>query len=361
MKKFRFAIQSISFALIFFILFGLLGGILQNKTCAEEYSPFFREDVDDYDVLIIGSSVARGGISPLDLWHNYGIVSYNLAMSGQPLGLNYYSLKSAFKFRRPKVVVVDVTYIFLQNQNGAEERQHQLIDNMPWQYGKLDAIISLIEPEKWNDYFFKLLFYHTRWKELTAKDFAQVESLNKGCTLSSFTRDADGNLLDAREYFGEPLQIIPKTEKMEIPAAVLESIEKIIDLCKKEGVEIVFVAFPCYAWGEVNHGDGAELQKMWNQFYDVSEEYGVEYINYMHEFDKINFDPGNDLTDWRHLSYTGAEKVTNDLGDFLVSEYGLSDRHGDPKLSNWDIQWEELENNKERLENQRTQEREKAQ
>lgn len=361
MQRIKWIIKSVSFILIFFILFHAATGIFQDKTCADEYKVFWEEKIDNYDMLLFGTSVARGGVSPLDLWHDYGIVSYNLAMSGQTLELNYYNIKSAIKFRKPKIIVADVTYIFNSNQYGAEERRHQLIDNMPWHHGKMGTIVSMIKPEEWKDYFLNLFFYHSRWKDLTAKDFTQIKSLNKGCNLASFSRDANGNFFDARVFFSEPLPIIPETEKQEIPEAALEYVRKIVELCKKEEIELVFVAYPCYAWGEVNHGDGAELQKMWNQFYDVAAEYDIKYINYMHELDRIDFDPCEDLADWRHLSYTGAEKVTNDLGSFLVSEYGLSDRHGDPQLSEWDAQWEELEEYKAGLGRQKEREREKIQ
>lgn len=43
------------------------------------------------------------------------------------------------------------------------------------------------------------------------------------------------------------------------------------------------------------------------------------------------------------MAYTGSEKVTNDLGEFLVRKYNLQDRRGDIKLQEWDEQWNELE------------------
>lgn len=304
-----------------------------------------------------------GGVSPLDLWHDYGIISYNLAMSGQTLALNYYSLKSAIKVSKPKVVVADVSYIFMEDQNaeGSTARRHQLIDNMPWNRGKLDAVAGLVEPEEWQDYLFNISYYHERWKELTANDFTSFKSLNKGCVLISCVKDGDGNFIDAEERFKEMLPIIPKEEKMEIPVMAREYVEKIAELCKEEDIELVFVAYPAYAWGKVNHGNGDELQKMWNKFSDVVAEYGVNYINYMHEFERISFNPQEDLADWRHLSYTGAEKVTSDLGKFLVCEYDMEDRRNDISLREWESQWNKLEDLKQELREKKLKEKESAQ
>lgn len=343
MQNIKITIKGIIFLMGFVLLLVAFTFVLRDKTCAEEYFPFFKENVD-YDVYIIGTSVARGGVSPLDLWHQYGITSYNLAMSGQTLPLNYYSLKSAININKPKVVIADLSYIYLEEQSLTEGRIHQLIDNMPFSSDKLKTIEKLVKPSEWQYYLFNILYYHERWKELSPKDFTKINSLNKGCVLGSITNDSEGNYFNPETKFAEPLSILPKEEKTELSADTKEWILKIIDLCKQENIELIFIAFPTYAQGETgSHGDGYKLQRLWNHFYDIAIEYNVEYINYMHELDRISFDYQNDLVDYYHLAYTGAEKITNDLGQLLVQKYKLEDRRNDNLLASWNEQWKELD------------------
>lgn len=50
--------------------------LLVNKWSHKQYDPFFEND-QVFDVLFFGSSHVNYGVSPLDLYQNYGITSYN--------------------------------------------------------------------------------------------------------------------------------------------------------------------------------------------------------------------------------------------------------------------------------------------
>lgn len=47
----------------------------------------FIEHSDSYDVLFFGNSHMANGVFPMELWNDYGIVSYNLAGFGLPCRL----------------------------------------------------------------------------------------------------------------------------------------------------------------------------------------------------------------------------------------------------------------------------------
>lgn len=63
--------------------------LLMNKKSYEKHAPFFSSELE-YDVLFFGSSHVHNGISPLYLWKNYGITSYNMAMAGNYIQSNSY-------------------------------------------------------------------------------------------------------------------------------------------------------------------------------------------------------------------------------------------------------------------------------
>ena len=87
--------------------------VLANKQSLQKYGQFFQSD-KEFDVLFLGSSHVINGVSPLDLFRNYGITSFNLSMHGNYVKSGYYLLAQALeimereKREMPKVVVLDV-------------------------------------------------------------------------------------------------------------------------------------------------------------------------------------------------------------------------------------------------------------
>lgn len=351
-KKINFwskGIKIVAFTVLAVLIFNYCTNVLYNKTDASNYKPFFSMD-EDFDVLFLGTSVTVSGISPLDLWNDYGIVSFNLANNGQALPNNYYALKSALETQQPKVVVVDISYIFLTDilKGSGEVRLHQLLDNMPMGLVKVEAIQDLVPSDHKGDFLLPFLYYHDRWKELIQRDFEEIVSINRGGDVAEISMGSDGEIFDT-SVFAEKLNILSKEEKQEYPELSQEYIQKIVELCKEKGIDVLFVNLPCYAWGEVNHGDGETLQRMWNQFYVTAEELEVDYINGLHHIEEMGFDFVDDLRDWRHISISGNKKVTSYLGAYLQEKYGVPDRRGEAGLEYWDEDYKEFCEYRERV------------
>ena len=66
----------------------------------------FYEYADDIDVLFLGNSHAADYV-PMELWEQYGVTSYNLASSGVPMPVTYWTLMNALDYASPKLVVLD--------------------------------------------------------------------------------------------------------------------------------------------------------------------------------------------------------------------------------------------------------------
>ena len=87
--------------------------VLVNKTSIKKYEQFFHTD-KRFDVLFLGSSHVINGVSPLDLFRDYGIASFNLSQHGNYVRSAYYLLAQILEIIEsenrdmPKVVVLDV-------------------------------------------------------------------------------------------------------------------------------------------------------------------------------------------------------------------------------------------------------------
>lgn len=328
-------IKIVLFMALFIVMANHFNNILRDKSEANGCATFYTEKFE-YDVLFFGNSTTYNGISPLDLWHDYGITSFNLANQGQGLDANYYAMEDALKRKHPKLVVVDLSYI---NHSTSDERLHSLLDNMPWGSAKIEAIFDLTKGTNIVNFAFPLVFYHSNWVDVNKSSYKEITSINKGATVAQYSKGSDGEIFDT-SIFSEELNIIDSNEKLDTPQYQLEYIKKMIQLCKKKNIQILFVNYPSYATGKTNHGDGETLQKYWNGFADVAEQYDVDYINGLQLVDDIGFDFVTDLRDWRHLSVYGNIKMTSYLGEYIQKNYGITDHRGEEAFTAWDEDYE---------------------
>ncbi len=340
MKNWNYVLQMwikpFLFFLVAMVLFQRTAYVLRDKTEAEVQAMFYREKENTLDILLLGPSTMDKSIFPMRLYERYGYTSYNLANSGQSLAINYWCLKEALKHQKPKLAVLDLAYLFMEDiLAGQPVRLSQFTDNMPLSAEKIGCITELAEQKDWKKYLFPVSLYHSRWEELTEQDYKKISAVRKGASpsFSAWMGDAPPD---------QPLHILQKTEKSPVEKHVVSVryIEKIIQLCKEHGCKLLFINLPSYAQGEVNHGNGEELQRMWNGFYDYAEKNNLDYVNFIHETDRIGICFEEDFYDWRHMNYNGGVKMTDYFGKYLAEHYHLPDRRRDPFYAGWKDDYE---------------------
>ena len=158
---------------IFLLMFTGVSHFLMRKTSYIKNADIYSYK-EDYDVLFLGSSHMVMGISPMELWNDYGIVSYNLANYGQWLPVDYWVLRNALDYTKPKLVVLDVRAIDInQNKFSPEHisQLHEVFDNMPLSKNKIEAVFDLLPAGKRMEYLFDFSIYHTRWNEIDESFF----------------------------------------------------------------------------------------------------------------------------------------------------------------------------------------------
>ena len=324
------AIRCFCFCIIAVFLIDRAAWILHEKSGANAIEPFYKEEKDSIDVLLCGPSSAYYGISPYGLWGEHGIVSWNIAIGGQPLPSTYYTIKQALNFQTPKVIVVDVLNIYGTSKLGIVG--HNTLDWMPWNGDKLKAIYELTTKEERKEYFCTLLAFHGRWKELTKDDFKSIRTLNRGGGFMF------GNE-EAKDFVTFP--VIDASLCEELNPEVETYLYRIIDLCKERDIKLVLIHMPYYSVGETRYGDGIYLQKLYNQVGKIAEKEEVGYIDFLHAFSEDDFSYSEDMHDFVHCNPKGNQKVTEYLGEYLKSHYDLPDKRNDEEYEDWNIGYQE--------------------
>ena len=70
--------------------------VTERKDSRDKFAQFYEAE-ENIDVLFLGSSHVLNGIFPMELWNEYGIVSYNMAGHGNRMILKYWILMNALE------------------------------------------------------------------------------------------------------------------------------------------------------------------------------------------------------------------------------------------------------------------------
>lgn len=318
--------RAFSRSICFFICIILTGCILNSiftfkyKDGVEPMTEFYHVKENTIDVILLGASHIQTGINPNILWREQGITSYELAGSGQPIWNSYYNLKESLKYQSPKVVVIDtftVCYEFMEDTSYTSAVWNCM--GMRFSQNKIDAIkVSSPEDKHW-DMFMAYPTYHSRYKDLTERDFGLINFKKPVYANGYYTYYAAQPV--------DPPNIANITEKGEILPKSLEYLIKIIDLAKENNIELVFIITP-YAMREPE-------KMVSNTVEQIALENGCKFINYILIHEEIGFDWSTDLYNIGHLNCLGADKVSSHLASYIQSNFDIPDKRGNQEYQSW--------------------------
>ena len=322
MRRKGLIIKHIAIVVVICLLMGLTAYVLRRNDGYEKNREFYTTD-ENYDVLFFGSSHAVMGVLPMELWHDYGITSYNLANNGQMLPIDYWVLKDALDRQEPELVVIDVYTLYADEKYAVMEYAHGSLDPMPMSMTKIQAIMDIFPEENWQEFMIPFSLYHNRWDTMSSEFFDREASTQKG----AYENNAEGT------PFVEPVIKINMTvpEYTEMPETTNKTyLRKMIELCQEAGIPVLLTAAP--------FNDGEYLAEWTNGARELAQEYDVPFLNGL-EADIIN--TNCDLYDRGHLNSSGARKWTEYLGSYIASNYGIADKRTDANYSDWNTDYEE--------------------
>ena len=135
MDKFKIVIKCLLFFVVGAIIFQALTILFVPKWVSKvdpatpRWKEFYEQEEGTIDVLLIGASDVGRGLSPITLWENYGITSFNLGTSNQSMAFSYYVIKEAIKYQDVKTIVLDMDCAFMKG-NAPEGEYRKLFDNV---------------------------------------------------------------------------------------------------------------------------------------------------------------------------------------------------------------------------------------
>ena len=254
-----------------------------------------KEDSNSIDMVILGDSLSYTSFSPMLLWENQGITSYDCGQSGQKIQESYYMLQRVLKTQSPKVLLMETNTLF----RGESSKVEDLKDTI----------------EAWENYHLSLFRGHDIWKSvLSGKNWTEKDY--KGfafrCTRASYTGG----------------KYMKKTKaKAEMPEMVIKYMKKIQKLCKENHIQLILVSAP----SPVNYSYAKH-----NTLTAYAKENGLEYLDLNLKLKEVGINWKTDSLDGGdHLNLSGAQRVTSYVGKYLQKVTELVDHRGDKSYASW--------------------------
>lgn len=339
------------------IMFLLMQNIFiprENRKETRILSSFYEEQKDTIDVIFAGTSHAEFGIYPMEIYENYGIVSFNISTPSQPLEVSYYSLKEAIKTQNIKVFVVDASSLLLGSAKG-ESVWRYLSDSMPFSLDKVQLakdFVEITEVGNIYDKIFPLLRYHDRWKQLYTSDFTDLyrnkHIYSKSVTISSIIDSSDITTDEMNSVVNEMLERSNRVDttftgeevherqsdnvlyNVDISDYNLGILLKIKELCDQNNIDLLLIKVPAVNYPQY-YNAAWTLQRS-EAVRALCRENNIDFFDMVYDIDLgINW-LEDSMDGGAHLNYKGAVKVSSILGKYLKEHYDFEEKH----LSQWD-------------------------
>lgn len=293
----------------------------------------FYESEEEIETIFLGTSHCFRAYEPMLYEELTGEKAFNLGSSSQNIDTSYFLLKEALKYQDIKKVYLDIYYIFLFfNPNNRELVEANIIsDYMRPSLNKLSFILQRSSSEHYTNSF---LPFRREWQLLG--DFAYVKE-NIGKKQQDSYKNYAPVVYDDEQYVAkgfvassavlnpEDYEWIPKSEKVDLSddtSFAMGYLEKIVELCRKENIELIFLTAPSYK-------EYLETKDSYQTIHDfvkeLAEQYEVEYWDFNMCSEKMLNMNASDFMDADHLNESGARKVTSCLSKLVLEQSDLSE------------------------------------
>lgn len=336
MKK---IISCVIFVIIFVLLFNIATDILTPKPTNRYYilEKYLEENPEEYlhDVQVFGSCHSYTSFNPVHLEELTGVSAFVYGNAGEIIPTTYVRMVDQFKKHTPKVALVEIWGLNPYETYSSHDRVFGFyiannLERTRFSLAKQEMIMDYSDKEYEDISVLTMNFPLVNYKErvldmsLTDVDFNySFESLQPYSTTYTFNEMSSRlknngykvnpyvAIEDYQQYQTKYQNRITTPETWEFEPDIVKYIQKIIDLCKKNNVELIFYRSPYTS--TLN-----ELRKL-NHLQQICDENDVKFIDLEAE---IQFDYKTDFLDYQHLSEIGANKATEYLMPYIMEALG---------------------------------------
>ncbi len=337
LKLRRFCKAALFVALLVVTLAGLqhlflVGPFSSNERVGRDNHASFRaQAANTLDVVYVGASnVYSFWQAPL-AWDRYGLASQSYANWSMPPAAIRYIIQECRKTQPNALYVVNINN-FRDEGSSKVEHCHWSIDDLPLSMDKVHLVQDLCEQNGYGldeaiELLFPLLSFHSTWSDLQSEDFAPRYA-DVGGAATNARHFSTVNVADEFDTYAEMKENLADYGPFDEESFKHESIEDLIDYCKREEVSILFVLQPQAIT------DPETLYRL-DGLCDIVKDAGMDIVD-MSDPHTSNLNPYTDFWNQEHTNSHGSIKYTDYLAKYITDHYVIPDRRGDDHYEGWD-------------------------
>ena len=320
-------LKLVFFLLSLFLILFRITDYFKDRNVVELSRFYYDYEKETFDVLFFGTSILYSGISPMMLWDEYGMVSYNLGSGNESIPMSYYLMKDGIEKDHPAVVVLDTSFVTNEGKRYYLPYVHYVTDNMPiWNINRLAMIFDIVEEKRWDEFLIPFIAYHSFIMDVPDHLIHQKDPYRP-------LRINFGGRTGKKKYHGSLFEKNEIKKENVLQDVSLEYILKMKKICTENNTSLLLITIPVI--GPNENCSQADYDKRRNAAYameDFALKHQLDYINMIDMLDELGLTT-DDTYDGFHLNIYGNEKIAHFLGEYLKKEYSVPDHRNDVKYS----------------------------
>lgn len=281
-------VKNIRFTVFFLLIFSLLLLFFSWYFLPKDNTPeagiqdytasgFLAEPEDSLELVILGDSVPLCAFSPQVMEETRGIRAYVCATTGQNLLKTENFLDAFFRTQSPRLVILEANHLY-REFTGLDRWVDRIQDSIP------------------------VLRYHDGWKFVRPGQALSKVRYTQRLPERGYYEKVGISPAPAGEY------MIPTDGVTRVPDQCFRSLEKIQNLCARNGAGLLLLSAPSAAnWDYYSH----------NGVTAAAEALGIPYVDM--NLEEAGIDWSVDTVDaGDHLNGDGAKKASVWLADYLA-------------------------------------------
>lgn len=284
------------------------------------------------DVVLVGDSRIYRSFIPeiFDLKLEDGThCTINTGTGSQTIQQSYYYLKDLIRCYPVKYAIVELTYTCFLENNFEENVQGKMLvlDRLRHPLSRLDFIKENLNPEEWT-YLLKSYRYRDRIEQVPENIRQKLDAdIRKGIDTREDEHYADRGFVWTQNRYQDGAIGLPETvpvqwKQEKISKTSFNYLDKIIDLCQENGIELVLVTGPTTLSTIYSI---EEYEDSYQTFKEYAQEKKVPYFELNLLKDRRTLLPDSMMRDSDHVSGEGAETISELFCEILNAYFAGQD------------------------------------
>ncbi|WP_158748505.1 hypothetical protein [Acidobacterium sp. S8] len=293
---------------LFFLMNAMItSGLRRTKTSAFGSWNQVMEGKVNADIVVVGSSRASVQYDPRTIEAVTGHSAYNLGINGTQTDMQVAFFKAYLEHnRKPHTVLFNLdAFAFVTSHEVFNPAQY-----MPYLYDRaLYDALRKINPEIWKSRYLPLYGYVV--EDMNYTWVHGIEAFFGHSPAEDYFLGFNPRYRSWSSDFERYQAANPKKVSFDIEPAGVADVEDLIQVCKKNGIDLIFIYSPEYKQMQMMTSNRAEI---FDHFRKFTEQYNIpmwDYSDWPHDSDTSFF------YNSQHLNATGAAAFSLDVADRL--------------------------------------------